>query len=383
MVTVFNILLVIVCIAYISYVLHTSLQKIPKQVLKIYVVAFTLLHFGMMAVFLYLLNQLANNDAQRFYNTAFQASSWVDLFGLGNRFMAFIIYPFAKLGVTIQVLFLVFSTISFKGFINLFELMNFETLHTKHKLVLILFLTPTIHFWTVSLGKEALLLWLMVALLKIIQLKKYNWQLGLLFTAIFLIRPHVFFVLLLSLFIVVMLDKNTSKKIKQTILRLALLSFIVLSPIFLLFFLKIETLSLAALQNYYTQFMEYTQNRGNAPISIANTTIFTRIFYLLVMPLPFLYELKSYLQWVVAIENIVYVFAFIYVIYYFIRYGCSYNKLSNEFKFALVSSILLIVLFASYLYNVGLGNRMRLMFFPYIFYFLSITLKPTLPKEKT
>jgi len=382
MVITLNVLFVLLICAYIFYVLHKWLKNVRTAAFKLYFIAFSILHFVAMAVFLYLLNQSPSNDAQQFYNSALEASNWFGLFGLGNRFMAFIIYPFVKLGITIEVLFLLFSTISLKGFLNLFKLMDCKTLNAKNKLILTLFLTPTIHFWTVFLGKEALLLWLMVALLNKIKFKKYNWELAVLFIPIFLIRPHVFFVLVLSLLILLSIDSNTSKKLKQTLLFVTFLAFAVLTPVFLIYFLKIEALNLEALQKYYSSFMDYTQNKGNTSISITDTTIFTRIFYLCVMPLPFLYDLKGNMQWFVAIENIFYVSIFSYSIIYYIKKGLSFKKLSNDLKFALIASVLLILLFSSYLYNLGLGNRMRLMFFPYIFYFLSMTIKPILQNRK-
>ncbi len=155
-----------------------------------------------------------------------------------------------------------------------------------------------------------------------------------------------------------------------------------MSSIFFLYFLKIDSLDLEGIQQYAQNFLTFTELPANGSISIRETSIFERIGYLLVMPLPFLYDINTTLQWFSAIENLYFLSGFIYVIYYYGKYGLKWEILHRELRFAFITSILMIVLFASYLYNLGLGNRMRIMFFPYIFYFLIQTIPERFNNEK-
>ena len=71
-----------------------------------------------------------------------------------------------------------------------------------------------------------------------------------------------------------------------------------------------------------------------------------------------------------AVENMYFIAVLLYAIYYFIKNKVSFIRLRIEQRFAFIASFLLIILFGSYLYNLGLGNRMRVMFLPYLFYVL-------------
>jgi len=360
---------------YILIELISFLKKVPIKSIKIYLIVFTVLHFMGCFVFLSIIDKQDNSiDAVRFFNNALETDKWTNLVGLGSSFVSFLIYPVVKLGVRLEVLFFLFSTISFKGFLIYFNSIGVDKLQLKNKWLLLLFLTPSLHFWTGFLGKEALLLLLMVLLLEKIKLKTFDWKFILIFIFIFLIRPHVFFVLMIALGVLFLVDDYFTARQKRNLILFSLICFSIMIPITLVYFLGIETLNLTSMNEYWLSFLEYTDNRGDASISLRNTTIFTRIFYLVLMPLPFLYAIQTKLQLIVSIENIYYLSIFVLAVVYFFRYGLKFKQLNIELKYTLIASGLLIILFGSYLYNLGLGNRMRIMFFPYIFYFLIQTI---------
>ena len=142
-----------------------------------------------------------------------------------------------------------------------------------------------------------------------------------------------------------------------------------LFPLGALFFTDLDRFSLDSLLAYKDHFVNYTASLGgNTAISLKETTFFSRILYLLFMPLPFLSAIKSPIHWIAAVENCYYIVVFVGVFVSLLRKRLSFKMLNREVKFALVSGSLLLFLFASYLYNLGLGNRMRLMFLPYLFF---------------
>ena len=370
-------------IIYSLYILIPTVKKVPSLKIKLFLVLVTSIHFSASILFACFLEDFTSiNDPTNFYENALETTQWFSLFNMGSSFISFLIFPFVKLGLTIEVLFLVFATISFKGLLLYFELIGIDNLSEKNNLLLLFYLTPSFHFWTSFLGKEALLLWLMVLVLKKIKFKKYDWKFALIGGIIFMIRPHVFLILLLGLGILFLMDETKSKKVKRNWILITMVSFLVMLPVFMKFFLKIDTLNSASIQAYITDFISTTSNRGTTAISLTETTIFTRIGYLLVMPLPFLYEIKNSLQLIVSIENIYFVLVILGSVYYVVKQKMKWSRLTNELRFALISGVLLMILFASYLYNLGLGNRMRIMFFPYLFYFLISTVDYSLKFKK-
>jgi len=359
-------------IFYNVYSLRLSLKKIGLLFFKRGLVLLGLVHFSACFFFAFFLDRLDTiKDPHDFYEMAAEATNWFEIFGFGHNFISFTVYPLVKLGFAIELLFFLFATISFKGFLILSELLQSVRLSSLNKFLFLFFLLPTIHIWTAMFGKEALLFFAGVLLLKKMGLKKYDSAFIISLLLFFFIRPHAFFVLLFSVLFVIYLDSTSLKKTKQIIFGVCVLSVFVFLPASLLFFLKIDQLdpnSIIAFKEFLLDFG--SKAGGSTPISIHETTIFSRIGYLLLMPLPFIYELNSKVQYLAAFENIYYLTVFICVGINFIKHRFSYNNLSNDLKFALISSLLMILLFASYLYNLGLGNRMRIMFLPYLFYFL-------------
>jgi len=370
-----NLSLFIICLFYSGYELVKLLRKTTNNFYKTFFILVALGHFTTSFGVSYYLDMLTTlHDPHDFYIRAQEATSWIGTFGLGHRFMSFIIYPFVHVGIKIEVLFVLFASISFKGFLIYFELLKVHEFKKKSKVFLLLFfLIPSIHFWTSFLGKDPLLFFLMALVLKRIYHQNFDYKIGLLLVPIFLVRPHVCLVLIFSLVLFFLLNKNISNRFKQRILLGFIASIVVLIPIFFLFFLKMENLNTAAFMQYYHSFIDYTVNKGNTSINLSETTIFSRIGYLLFMPLPFLYPFKNYFIVLISIENLYYLVVLGYVFQQSIKNWRKRIALNSVSMFALIASFFLIVLFGSYLYNLGLGNRMRIMFYPYLFYFLIST----------
>ncbi|MDO3693619.1 hypothetical protein QVZ41_01995 [Wenyingzhuangia sp. chi5] len=366
-----NILELGICVGvlgYVGYLLKKKLELTTSVKIKTFLVLFTLIHYSVSIVFAVYLNSFSNiNDPKDFFTMATDSNSWLPLLGLGHDFIAFLIYPLVKAGVGIEVLFLIFATISYVAFFKYFKLIGIRTLEKTSILYLLFYLIPTIHVWTAFLGKEPLLLWLMVVLLEIINNKKSNVLTFLVLGLIFLIRPHVGLILLFVLFLFKLSDKKTPKKYKIKIVVTFIILICVGIILLMKFFLKFESLSLESILRYIESFNSGSEDKGGSAISIEDTNIGTRILYLLWMPLPYVYKIKNTLQALVALENIYYVGVMLYI-----GFVCIKNKLKmtieKEVQFSFMAAVALMLLFASYLYNLGLGNRMKIMFLPYFFY---------------
>ncbi|REE83083.1 hypothetical protein BX611_0363 [Lutibacter oceani] len=369
MATILNILIILGIAYFVLNSLVLTVKNADSVILKTFTILVCIAHFGATIAFLLLLDKFPNNDPVKYYTAAVEAPDWLSLFKVGGYIISFLIYPLVKLKISFEVLFLVFATLSYKGFLAYFKLIDFKKLNKGSFFLMLFFIIPSTHFWTSFLGKEALLFTLMVLLLKKIKTKTFDWILIGSLMLIFLIRPHVFFVVLLALLVVVLLDAEISKAIKRRLLFGATLGVLVLFPLFLIYFLNIKIVEINSFQDVFAMLVNYSETNGNSKIDLLNTNIFTRIAYLLFMPLPFLYNIKNMFQWMAAIENIYIVIVFIGLIIYILKAKFKFKRIRIDQKFALIASILLIVLFGSYLYNLGLGNRMRIMFLPYLFYF--------------
>lgn len=366
-----NIAIIFLLIIYVIYELATVIKKRDdSRLLLSFYVFFTLIHFGISFLASYFLDKAdLDIDSVRFYHHAVKSRDWLSLFDLGSDFISFLMYPFVKWGISIEVLFFLFATISFKGFLILFDAIELDKIRNKDIWVLLFFLMPSMHYWMGLAGKEALLLYLMALLLVKVKQKEFDFTLLIIYGFVFLIRPHLFFVLALALLFVFLLDQTISKKVKYKVGFVVICFVLFLLPLSLLFFLDIAKIQLTNIQEYFIEFIRYGQENGNSKIDLLNTTVFERIFYLLFMPLPYFYEIKNNNQFIAAIENVFFVLGLFYLLFNFIKSKFKIYRLKIDQKFALTAGLFMIVLFGSYLYNLGLGNRMRVVFLPYMLYF--------------
>lgn len=370
----------------LCYVLYIELKEVLKlTVNKIQKASFLVLtseHFLAALLFYFLLEYLPNNDVYKTIETIKNSNSWFEAFSLGGKIIAFICYPFIKIGIHDSLLFFLFSLISFKGVTNYLKLIGIKKLSTIGIPIVLLLFIPTFHFWTGYIGKDAITFLLLSYLLIIIRNRKFNWKLILILSVLFIIRPHVAIVVIIALAITILLDKNYSRMYKFRLTFIGLFACSILIPIVLFYFLKIETLTFNAISNYMDEFIAFTQKEANTSVSLVHTSFFERILYLLIMPLPFLYTINSSFLMLVSIENVFYLLVILYLGYSLYKRDLVFNLKSIDIRFAFIASVLLAILFALYLYNLGLGNRMRVLFFPYIFYVIVMSHRLKLPENE-
>ncbi len=374
----FNSAFNIIVLGIIFFLVFLRLKSIKNHTLlgRNFIYLFTVEHFSVTFIFAFFLDRFTTiNDPQRFYAIAQNSSSWFQLFGFGNSFMSFLAFPLVKIGLTIETCFFAFSFFGWLGFMKLFKLLeigNIKKIHLYH----LFFFLPSIHLWTSSLSKEPLLLFLIVQIIYFCCYLKESKKTFFIISLILIlfIRPHVF-IIMFSVFMV--LYHFRIQKFSRSCLFLLVLLGLGLSLVLIKYFLKIEISSISSLISHLIKVFESQSILGRSGISIIETNFLERILYLLFMPLPILYKTESVFQMFASIENLYYVVVFGYLIFQAIKLKT--NVIANSFDvlFTLVNAILMMFFFASYLYNLGLGNRMRIMIYPFLFYFLIKNLNPT------
>ncbi len=199
-----------------------------------------------------------------FQTSSAQGQSWFDFFGYGTDAILFINYPLVNwFGISLLGGFLIYGLIGFLGFIQLYRLallmLNTVVLPSFTKYILYAFLLlPNTHFWTAMIGKEALVFTALATLFLKAYQQKYSSLLFILsFLLIFLVRPHVAFMLVLTFGIVTLFSSKVMLKNKLISLGTTLLllsvsfyMFLQLSEIKRLDWSRIQRFNLGSLRSF-------------------------------------------------------------------------------------------------------------------------------------
>ena len=366
-----NTIFILLLIGYGLFEVKKHVLHIQTKYARIFFGTFTILHFSIAFLFALYLDDLTTiTDPHHFYNEALNSHSWINNFGFGHNFLIFLIIPFVKLLISKKVLFLFFSTISFKGFLVYFKLLHLEKITIRTSVFCLLFFLPTLHFWTSMLGKDALIFLFLALFLNAIVNKQSIYVLLIISLLVFLCRPHVFFVLFLSYSMIVLFSATFSKSFKKRYFYFVLFVCVLLSVISVRYFLKSE-LDLDAILSRKDMLVSYFHdNSGGSSMKLFSKNYFFRIFYLLLMPFPFLFEFTSSTQYLVAFENVWILGTLIYAIFSFFKSKKHKIIKTFHFKFAFLFLFMMILMLAIYVNNLGYWNRLRVMFFPYFIYLL-------------
>jgi hypothetical protein len=351
-------------IALYNFLITKTYYQRHKNSQKILVTLLFLVHFGAM----YVAYDSPLVDPLVFYKTALTAESWISLFGLGSTFMAFLIYPLIKAGVSLFVLFFLFASISYQAFLWYFNQMascysNTVTIYGI-PLVQFFFLLPSFHYWSSFLGKDALVFFILTYLLFEIKNRiKLNFLQILVLFVFLLLRPHFCFVVFIAGFIYYFTENNIGSKIRIKLLLGVLAIIGVLFPV-VMQFLNITNFSSNTLQAKWIGLSAYA-TQSSSGINLMESSYLDRLWLLMFRPL--YYDAVTFYQYVISIENsFVLLFFIIGVIYIFLK--GKEIRITGDVKFALLTGSLLFLMIASYIYNLGLASRMRLSFLPLFFY---------------
>ena len=361
----FNIILFFALSFYVYFVSKSYfIGQVSSQ--KVFFVVFFIVHFAAMG-YAYNSNII---DSVVYYNLAKNANSWVSIFGVGSTFLSFLIYPLVQAGVSMFVLYCLFATISYQTFLWYFDQMSGhfsrEVSFYGIPITQMFFLLPSLHYWSGFLGKDVLtFLFLTYLLFEIKKKSKFNFWHSLVLVLLLLLRPHVFMVFFVSVFLWFFTQKNISMKIKAKSLLLAALVISVTMPI-LMFFANIKDLYYNTIQEKWRGLNIYATHSGSG-VDLMESSYLGRIGLLLFRPL--YYDAVTFYQYVISTENSFVLIFFIWAIIYL------YSKrktivIAGDVKMALLTGCLIVLMIAIYIYNLGLASRMRLMFMPLFFYAL-------------
>ncbi len=348
---IFILLLVVLCVAIFRF----FAKKSNGLYTNILLFGVSIVHFFIFVYRFFYLN-IDAGDSRRFYDVASQSTDWFSLFGIGNKSMPFLLYPFVKTGISYFSLSLLFSILSFMGYLIYFKILtkniSNKTLLEK-TLIALFFIIPSLHFWTVSISKEAIIFLLMALVFeKINNLKFSNLNIIASIVIILFIRPYLAAILMFPL--IILNFKNFSFKYK-----IIITSILAVSVPVILNFLRIS--SLESLKSNYLKVILFAKENGSSSINLLDNNYFERVFLVLFRPL--FYDAQTILQYLVSFENAIWIILFVIFILLLKNKPTVFK--SMIFKFLIIYAISVVAFYSIYMYNLGLASRMRVMFMPY------------------
>ncbi len=293
----------------------------------------------------------------------------------GSHFISNICYLLGNIGnLSFMNVFAIFNFIGFLGLLFLtLSLNKIKKIELNNYYILIIFL-PSISFWSSAIGKDAisflaicLFIWSSIDLKNKVHISIIS------VLIMFLVRPHISIVMLFSLAIAVIFQKNIQKSIKIFIFIFLSLSFAILLPIVSNFVnIKIDYFSIS---NTFSTIKGYISLKmvGNisesAGIDLSSMNFIEIIFTFYFRPLPF--ETNNFMQLFTSVENVILIIFFLTAITFKILSPLSSNKIKYSNIQLWIYIIIVTFLLSSTQANLGITSRQKWMVLPiliFIFY---------------
>ena len=353
-----NILDYVLILLYVLYILKQfSVYTKINQKIGIFSLVMGLVHFIItFASYGFILGSVA--DAKHYYSESVSITDWgLSYLSNGTSFIVFLNYMLVQwLQLSFLGCFLVFSFISYLGCLKLFDVIIDLTDRKYNVFYLFLLLIGT-HFWTVSLGKDALMFYAMCCLCYNIYFDKPRGHYILPLMLIGFIRLHVLiFVLVGGGVSYVFTNKKIKTQTKFVFAGLVLGALLFLIP----FFLKeIAVTNISDIEGKLQSSMN-ANVEGGAGIDLKDSNLVVKWFSYMFRP--FVFEARNPMFLVSALENLVW----LYIFFIIIR-GLFFDKIkTNYILWSYIGIILACTLPLAYtLANFGISMRQKIMIFPF------------------
>jgi len=310
-------------------------------------------------------------DANMYYYKASNAYSISENFGNSTYFIIFLTTILVKLGFNKLAIFYLFGLFGFIGFLYFIKLLpnNYKKLMGFYIIYLILLL-PGFHFWTSALGKDSI--FFMLLMMFFYSLKDYKRHFLLLIfslTILSFIRPHMGFILMISIIIAILLKNPAKLKSSQVFLALMAIVTIILTLPFLISFLNIDQMEMNAVNERLEAFSAYgaaqTDNM-NSYVDVRSYSLPMKMFAYLFRPLFF--DAHSIMQLLASFENLfLLILLFLWLFSINLNIIKWYHQINDFYKIMFVYVIIAWVILSMGMYNLGLASRQKYMLLPILF----------------
>lgn len=311
--------------------------------------------------FLYTLNSPA--DAKGYYFRSLSIDKFE--FNLGTKFVTYVTHLFSQgLDANYLNVTLIFNFFGSIGLILLY--LSVKNLFLKiNKYWFFMLLIPSMSFWSAGLGKDSIAFFCVCLFLYAVSSnKKYNILMSFSFFLMFMIRPHIAFIMLASYSVYFIIRAKI-----HIVFKLVSLPAIFLGILFSLRIVQeyvgIEDVSLDNVGDYVDQRQGYNQGGGSS-LDIASMSYPMQMFTYVFRPLPF--EASSAVALVTSLENTILLFLFIYILF---KSKFNFRPFIHDKNLWLFTYIFLTcTILAMTTANLGIATRQKWMFMPVLLYLL-------------
>ncbi len=355
--------LAIVAMYFVSgIVLCKKFQPLEDYRLRVLPYGMLILHFVMtVSFYFFVLNGIG--DAKGYYKSTAALKNLDQTSLMSNGFIETTLFPFVHyLDFSFFSSFFLFSLPSFAGFVFLYDI-AIRLLKGKWSSWLLLFLMPSMHFWTGAIGKDALIFFGLSWIL-------HNYCTGKKIVAYII---PLLIVGLVRFYVLALIGAGTglalvllSKQIKLAYKVLALAVFGTGAVLIMPFFL--ETIAVGDVSNISKQseiVMKANQEGGGA-VDLQGSNLAVKWFSYLFRP--FIFEARSAQALLAAVENVVWL-----VIFWKIAVGIRFRRYiparRQTIFWICVACIFTVTLPSAFiLSNLGIASRQKIMIVPMMLY---------------
>lgn len=291
-------------------------------------------------------------------------NSYIFSLGRGTSSIVFFVKFLNFLKLNLLNIHLIFSIIGFFGIYIFYKIINDKNQHIINKVI---FFVPSWHFYSSTIGKESIIVFLLSVCLFYFEKRKI-----ILFfisaSLIYLIRPNVS--ILFCLLIFPLCFNYFSERYYLNNKNLFRNYFL----LFLFFIILLVVFNFQKIENFIIYLVEFIETRqsyfyiGRTGYEVSQLNLFQMIFYYLFMPLGFNFS-KNIFYLYSGLENI---FLVLYFIISLITFRFKSLKLLNLNTFLILFILFFLVLVSIVNTNLGLAMRQKWMILPFIFYIFSI-----------
>lgn len=249
---------------------------------------------------------------------------------------------------------LVFLYLSLKKYLNIFP----------WYWVFVLFI-PSMSFWSAGLGKDAISFFAICLFLYAVSTSKKGLLLiAIAFFAMFMVRPHIAFIILVSYIIYFIIKSKVHFVFKLFILPIIGIG-VFLSVGFVQQYVGLEEASLDSVGSYVDG-RQGVNSQGGSSLDIASMSYPMQMFTYVFRPLPF--EASSAVALVTSLENTILLFLFIYILF---KSKFNFRPFIHDKNLWLFTYVFLTcTILAMTTANLGIATRQKWMFMPVLIYLL-------------
>lgn len=309
---------------------------------------------------------MADSQLYWFQKEYTQGKSWLDFFKYGTDFILFLNYPFVKIGIPYWGGFLLYGTI---GFLGIIQWIRWVKVLVKDTFIIgntnwlwLVFLLPNLHYWTASLGKEALLFWGIASVFYALATHRYT---SFSFIAgsllVLIVRPHVAMLLFTAIFLVLFFQKNYSLKRRLILLSISLIVLLVI--VYMAFQLSgIRYFNWHRIQ-YFNEFSILSFKHSGSYVPMLDYNYCYKLFSFHFRPLFF--DANNVSMMLASLENVVMFLLFVLALLVILRY---YSQLvfPSWMKITFWFTLLVTIIYVERYANLGIFMRTKVMFQPFL-----------------